>query len=263
MDHFDLNKQSWNGWASINFKSEFYDVEGFLNGKSSLKPIELELLGDLTGKTVLHLQCHFGQDSLSLARMGAKVTGIDISTDAIEKAIFLNDKLGLDAKFINCNVYDLKNYLDEQFDIVFTSYGTITWLPDLEKWADIIHHFLKPQGAFVFAEFHPVIWMFDDDLEQIAYSYFNDGPIKESTTGSYADRNAGVPLEFVCWNHSQAEVIQSLLNQNLNLSHLREYNYTPYDIFKGSKEVEPGKFRIEKIGDKVPLVYALKAVKSK
>ncbi|MEZ4982112.1 MAG: class I SAM-dependent methyltransferase [Saprospiraceae bacterium] len=262
MNHFDLNKESWNGWATINFKSDFYDVEGFLKGQSSLKTIELDLLGNLEGKSVLHLQCHFGQDSLSLARMGAKVTGVDLSNDAIDKAKMLNEKLGLDANFINCNVYDLKNHLDERFDVVFTSYGTITWLPDLDKWADIIQYFLKPEGEFIFAEFHPVIWMFDDDLEKIAYSYFNDGPIKESTTGSYADRDAGIPLEFVCWNHSQAEVIQALLNQQLQLKNLREYDYSPYNIFKGSIETEKGKFQVEKFGNKVPLVYALKAIKS-
>ncbi len=132
-DYIKINKQTWNNKTEVHVASDFYDNDNFLKGKSTLNSIELNLLGDLKDKKILHLQCHFGQDSLSLSRMGAKVTGVDLSNKAIEKAEELNQLLNLNAKFICCNIYDLPNYLNEKFDIVFTSYGTIGWLPDLSK----------------------------------------------------------------------------------------------------------------------------------
>ncbi|MFM7619546.1 MAG: class I SAM-dependent methyltransferase, partial [Bacteroidota bacterium] len=164
---FELNRTSWNKRVAVHMKSDFYFLEEFLKGRTSLNEIELNLLGDIRGKSILHLQCHFGQDTLSLARMGAEVTGVDLSDEAIEKAKALNAQMGLNAEFICCNVYDLKNHLDKKFDLVFTSYGTIGWLPDLDRWAEVVSHFLKPSGTFLFVEFHPVMWMFDNEFETV------------------------------------------------------------------------------------------------
>ncbi|MFK7786603.1 MAG: class I SAM-dependent methyltransferase, partial [Crocinitomicaceae bacterium] len=163
-DYLEKNKLSWNRRTEVHVDSEFYDNESFINGRSSLNSIELELLGDLAGKKILHLQCHFGQDTISLSRMGAEVVGIDLSDEAIRTAQKLATKTGQSTKFVCCDVYDLPNHLTEKFDIVFTSYGTIGWLPDLDKWANVVQHFLRPGGEFIFAEFHPVVWMFDDDF---------------------------------------------------------------------------------------------------
>ena len=143
------------------------------------------------------MQCHFGQDSLSLARMGAKVTGVDLSDKAIEKAIEFNQLLHLDAKFICCDIYDLPTYLNEKFDIVFTSYGTIGWLPDLSKWANIVSKYLKPNGKFIMAEFHPVVWMFDNDFKTVFYNYFNVTSIIEDESGTYADRCSEIVAKTV------------------------------------------------------------------
>lgn len=161
-NYIEINKHSWNNRTETHLNSEFYNMTGFLIGETSLNEIELELLGDISGKSILHLQCHFGQDSISLSRLGANVTGIDLSYKAIENAKIIAEKTQANTTFICCDIYDLKKHLDEKFDIVFTSYGTIGWLPDLDKWASIINHFLKPNGKFVFVEFHPVVWMFDD-----------------------------------------------------------------------------------------------------
>ena len=158
-----------------------------MKGKSSLKFIEVEELGDVKGKSMLHLQCHFGQDSLSWARMGAKVTGVDFSDQAISTANLLRDELKLDAKFICSNVYDLQSKLDQKFDIVFTSYGTIGWLPDLSKWGKLISHYLKPGGTFHIVEFHTFVWMFDDDFTEFKYSYFNQGEIEEVVEKEVSD----------------------------------------------------------------------------
>src|SRR5690606_26113745 len=153
-------------------------MDGFMYGKSSLKSIELDLLGDVSGKSILHLQCHFGQDTLSLSRMGAKVTGVDLSDNAIKIAQALTKKLNADAEFICCDLYDLPNHLNKTFDIGFTSYGTITWLRDLDKWAAVVSKFLKPEGKLVFAEFHPVVLMFDDAFEKNEYDHFKNKLLK-------------------------------------------------------------------------------------
>lgn len=256
-NYLTINKTTWNDRLKTHLESDFYDVEHFLKGKSSLNSIELALLGDLNGKRVLHLQCHFGQDTLSLGRLGAEVTGVDFSDKAIEAAQDLALKTGIDARFICADIYDLPNHLNEQFDLVFTSYGTIGWLPDLDKWATIVSQFLKPDGQFVFAEFHPVVWMFDNDFETIYYPYFNGDPILETTTGSYADKSADLTLSSMTWNHGLAEVFTALANQKISVELFREYDYSPYNCFKGMDEFEPGKFRIQKFGNKIPMVYAL------
>ncbi len=262
MDYKEINRNSWNKRTEIHLESEFYDMKGFLEGKSSLKTIELDLLGDVSGLKILHLQCHFGQDSLSLARMGAKVTGVDLSNVAIENAKKLAKDLKLDANFICCDLYDLPQFLDEEFDLVFTSYGTIGWLPDLNKWAKLVNRFLKTTGKFVFVEFHPVVWMFDDAFEKIEYSYFNKEDIV-TEEDSYAAMNNSTKESFVTWNHPLGDVLSSLIENSLILTKFSEMDYSPYNCFQNTIEFEDGKFRIKGLEEKIPMVYALVAEKSK
>ncbi len=256
-----INRASWNDRTEVHFDSEFYDNTTFLEGRNSLNPIELPLLGDLEGQSVLHLQCHFGQDTISMARMGANAVGVDLSDLSIERARELNDKAGANARFIRCNVYDLPQHLDETFDVVFASYGTIGWLPDIQQWADLVARYLKPGGRLVFAEFHPVVWMFDDDFKSVAYRYFNSGPIKEENSGTYTDEQAPIQAKYVSWNHGLSEVVTALRTAGLQLTTFQEFDYSPYDCFSGTEEFEPGKFRIKSIGNKLPMVYALVANK--
>ena len=157
MDYLALNKKLWDNKVASHVASDFYDMPAFLDGKNVLKPIELDLLGDINSESILHLQCHFGQDSLCLARMGAQVVGIDLSPKAIQKAQELNEELGLNAQFTCCDVYETRQYVSQKFDTVFTSFGTIGWLPDLDKWAKVIADSLKPGGRLIFVEFHPVV----------------------------------------------------------------------------------------------------------
>jgi 2-polyprenyl-3-methyl-5-hydroxy-6-metoxy-1,4-benzoquinol methylase len=259
-DYIEQNKASWNGKAELHFHSEFYNTPAFIDGKNTLNEIELNLLGDVSGKKILHLQCHFGQDTLSLQRLGASVTGVDFSEAAIEKANLLNNQLGLNANFICCDLYSLPQHLqNEQFDIVFTSYGTIGWLPDIDKWASIVEQYLKPDGKFVFAEFHPIIWMYDNDFTKITYSYFRDEAIVETESGSYASRESGEPFTTITWNHSIGEVVTALVKQGLKISALQEYDYSPYNCFSFAEESEPGKYRIKGMQNFVPMVYSLVA----
>lgn len=261
-NYLEINKTSWNSRVGPHLKSAFYDVAGFIKGGTSLNSIELELLGNVAGKNIIHLQCHFGQDTISLGRMGAKVTGVDLSDKAIESAVALSKQTNVPATFICSDIYDLPNHLNETFDIVFSSYGTISWLPDMDKWASIVSQYLKPGGTFVFAEFHPVVWMFDDDFQKIAYTYANTGAILETETGTYADRHANIGLKSVVWNHGLAEVLSALLNQGLELTSFKEYDYSPYNCFNHTIEFEPGKYRIKHLDNKMPMVYALSAKKA-
>ncbi|MGB7527130.1 class I SAM-dependent methyltransferase [Sphingobacterium cellulitidis] len=257
----EINKQLWNQKTNSHVESEFYNNVAFLAGKSSLNSIEIELLGDVTSKKILHLQCHFGQDTLSLARLGAHVTGIDLSDKAIEVAKEMNKQLNLDAEFICADVYDTPEELNEKFDIVYTSYGTIGWLPDLNRWAQVIQRCLKPNGKLVFVEFHPIVWMFDYDFSKFQYSYFNIEPIIEIQEGTYADRNANISAKEISWNHPLAEVFQGLLNNGLKIESFEEYNYSPYNCFNNTVEFEPGKFQIKSLEGKIPMLYSIVASK--
>lgn len=259
--YIEINRQSWNNRTETHLQSDFYDQENFLKGKSSLNPIELELLGDVQGKKILHLQCHFGQDTISLSRLGAHATGIDFSEKAIESAQEIAKETHSNATFICCDIYDLPNHLDEKFDIVFTSYGTIGWLPNLDQWAEIIARFLKPNGQLVMVEFHPVVWMFDDNFEKIAYRYFNSGAIVETENGTYADRDANISQSYVMWNHGLGEVLNSLIKNNLEINGFDEFDYSPYNCFNKTMEFETGKFRIAHLDDKIPMLYAIKATR--
>lgn len=260
-NYIEINKNSWNTKTEFHLKSEFYDMENFRKGKSSLNEIEQELLGELKGKKILHLQCHFGQDTISLQKLGANVTGVDLSDKAINYAKEIAKELNAKAEFICCDIYDLPNHLHQKFDLVFTSYGVIGWLPDLDKWANIISHFLKPEGKLVFVEFHPVVWMFDDNFDKIGYNYFNRGAIKESFEGTYADREAPIKQEYVMWNHGIAEVLNSLIKNGLEINLFNEYDYSPYNCFQHTIEFEPKKFRIKHLENKIPMVYAIQATK--
>ena len=258
--YFEANRQSWNLKTEVHRGSDFYNLEPWKKGGSSLTPIELGEVGDVRGKKLLHLQCHFGQDTLSWARLGAEVTGCDLSDQAIELARQLTTELELPARFVCCNVLDLRDHLAGAFDIVFTSYGTIGWLPDLEPWAAVVGHFVKQGGFFYIADFHPVIWMMDDEMEHLKYAYHNAGVIETEQTGSYADRYADIRYKEYGWNHSLSEIINSLIRQGLRIEFLNEYPYSPYDCFSKTVRGEDGNYRIQGLEGVLPMVYSIKAV---
>lgn len=258
---FEANKQLWNARVPHHLGSRMYDVEGFIAGKSSLTDIELELMGDVKGKRILHLQCHFGQDTLSLARMGAEVTGLDISDVALDAARELTVRCGLKADWVLSNVVEHRPELDGRFDIVFTSYGTIGWLPDLDPWAANIKRYLKPGGRLVFVEFHPAVWMFDNDFTHVQYSYFNRAVIVEEEQGTYADRDAPIKLASYGWNHDLGEVLTALLDQGLVLERFKELDGSPHDSFANTVRGDDGLFRIKGMEGKLPMVYGLRMSK--
>jgi len=259
--YFEANRQGWNLKTNVHESSSFYDLEAWKGGHDSLNPIELREVGDVSGKKMLHLQCHFGQDTLSWARHGARVTGCDLSDKAISLARKLSRELQIPARFVRCNVYDLPQHLGGKFDIVFTSYGTIGWLPDLDRWASVVAHFLKRKGFFYIADFHPVIWMMDDEMEHLKYAYHNAGVIETEQEGSYADRYADIKYKEFGWNHSLSEIINSLIRHGLRIEFLNEYPYSPYDCFSKTVRGEDGNYRIQGLENVLPMVYSIKATK--
>jgi 2-polyprenyl-3-methyl-5-hydroxy-6-metoxy-1,4-benzoquinol methylase len=270
----DLTKANlafWNELTDVHRQSAYYDLAGFKAGKQSLGPIELAELGpDVAGKTLLHLQCHFGMDTLSLARLGATVTGIDFSDKAIALARSLSDELSVPARFIESSVYDLPTVLAEQFDIVFTSWGVLIWLPDIRRWAEIVARYLKPGGTFYIAEIHPFLFAMDDDESvrdpRVRYPYFErPEPMAFDTDGSYADRSAHIEQSVSYeWRHSLSEIVSSLAATGLHIEYLHEFPYTQPGLdWAFLEEGEDGWARVRGHPDDFPLSFSIKAVKDR
>lgn len=262
--YIEANRERWNRLAEVNVKSRYYDVEGFREGESSLKSIELDEVGDVHGKRLLHLQCHFGMDTLSWRRLGAEVTGVDFSPAAIRLARELSRDVGLDARFIESDIYDLPAVLDDQFDIVFASYGVLCWLPDLPAWAGVIAHFLKPGGVFHLIDGHPINNVFENERDtaelRARYSYFHEPkPMKWEGSEPYADRHEKVEEASFQWTHSLGDVVNALIQAGLMLEHLNEFPCCVYDHFPFLELSPDGWYRFKYGVQSIPLTFSIKA----
>jgi SAM-dependent methyltransferase len=268
MDEYtETNRRRWNEVTPIHAASEFYDLAGFRAGKSSLRPIEREELGDVRGKSLLHLQCHFGLDTLSWARLGANVTGIDFSEEAIALARSLAVELQLDARFICCDLYDLPHRLEATFDIVFTSYGVLPWLRDLRRWAEIVAHFLHPNGTFYLIEFHPFADVFDDAPGtkglKLAYPYFPSiEPIALESATTYADPSANVSqARYYQWVHTLGDILTGLSSSGLRIEFLHEFPLCAYQKLPFLRRDADGWWRLPENDGQIPLMFSIKATK--
>jgi SAM-dependent methyltransferase len=261
-NYFETNRNTWNQKVSVHAKSDFYAMEAFRAGATSLKPYELKAMGNVEGKSLLHLQCHFGQDTLSWSRMGAKCTGVDLSDEGIKLAKSLNEELQLDATFLRCNVLETSRFIKEQFDIVFTSYGVIGWLPDLKPWGRMIYERLRPGGVFYMVEFHPILWMFDYKKQppRLSYHYHQDEVIYEEYQGTYADKDAAIKSREYGWNHGLGEVITALTEAGLQIEFLREHDESPYDMLPYLVQSDSGMYRLR--DQLYPLIFEIKARKA-
>jgi 2-polyprenyl-3-methyl-5-hydroxy-6-metoxy-1,4-benzoquinol methylase len=257
------NLQLWDSRVQRHIETDFYGLEAFRKGQSSLTHIEREALADVRGKSLLHLQCHFGLDSLSWAREGARVTGFDFSPRSIAAARALNQELGLDARFVESDVYSLRDHVRERFDIVFTSYGVLKWLHDIRRWGQIVAESLSPGGVFFLVEFHPFLYVFDyERAEKIAHPYFfGSEPVSYDETGSYADMSA--PAEAAqrvhSWPHPVSHVIQSLIDAGLRIDRHTEYPYSTINCFPFVREERPGRYVHRTYPNMVPILYSVMA----
>jgi len=268
--YYDANKELWDEFARVHYEteSEEYSVKSFLEGQTTLKSYELKEMGNVKGKSLLHLQCHFGLDTLSWAREGAIVTGIDISSEGIRLAKLLANQAKLEARFIESNFYDLPKVLSEEFDIVYTSIGVLCWLNDLKEWAKIITHFLKPGGFFYIAEIHPFSLVFDNETKdikdlQVYYNYFHDPkPMEFLADGSYSSDGIKIePKKEYEWAHSMSDIINSLIEAGLRIEFLNEYPFTVWKQFPFVERGADGFFRLKNQKAEIPLIFTLKAVK--
>lgn len=261
--HRDANRRLWDRWTELHADSPFYDVEGFKRGDGTLAEIELAEVGPVEGLDLLHLQCHFGLDTLSWARHGARVTGVDFSPRAVERARRLAAETGLDARFLCRDVYDLPADLDAAFDRVFTSYGVLWWLPDLPRWGEVVARCLRPGGSFHMVEFHPLLATLDDD-GRMAHGYFREAePFVEESPPSYAAPEAG-PAEGergVGWPYTLADTVGALLAAGLRLDHLHEHDHSPWGAFPFLEETAPGRWTVAGVDARLPVLFSLRATR--
>ena len=272
-DFVRANRKLWDGWSDLHVASEFYDVEGFKAGRDTLDDVELEgvleSVGDVEGKSLLHLQCHFGLDTLSWARRGARVTGVDFSEKAVAHARRLAREIHVGARFICADVTDTATVLEklqgELFDVVFTSHGTISWLPDLRPWARTIAGALKEGGTFFIADSHPFTWMFDDEATEpglaFRYEYFSREPLRFEEKGSYAVPDSDFRGVSHSWQHSFEEIVTSLAEAGLMVLSIREYPHLAWRWFPWMVEGEDGTFRLPEGMPQIPLMFSLRATK--
>jgi SAM-dependent methyltransferase len=266
---FAANQRLWDAWTAVHAEGEFYDVAGFRQGGIRVRPYEIAALGDVTGKTLLHLQCHFGLDTLSWARLGAVVTGIDFSPAAIRLARELAADIGMgDARFVESNIYQLPVRLGEEFDIVYTSRGVLGWLPDIRGWARVVARFVKPGGRFYISEAHPILDVFETDGVaprelRLQYPYWEHGdPLIFDVHGSYADRDAdlGGEHEEHGWDHGLGEIVTALIDAGLRIDRLEEFPFLewPADFLV---EDELGRYVLPEGPGELPLMFSLLASK--
>lgn len=276
-DFHEANRLSWNAATDAHNSHRCNQAEFLRDGGSTLFPDEIELLGDIKDKSLIHLQCNAGQDTLSLARLGAKVTGVDISDTAIDFARRLSADSSIPATFHRMDVYDWLATTEERFDVAFTSYGVLCWLSDLKAWGAGITRILKPGGRFVLLDFHPTYNLFENDWQLLipgmggALQYFEGG------IGDYvADSGAAAapsgydegiknfqnphPVYEFAWGIG--DIVTSLLDAGLRLTALREYPYSNgFKRFPDMREIAGSRFIMPEGRPEIPLMLGITAAK--
>ena len=260
-DYSKINKKWWNDVTQIHSKSELYNLKGFKKGKTSLEATELVELKKVRGKKLLHLMCHFGMDTLSWAREGAIVTGVDLSDESIKLAKQLSRETKTPATFICSDIYNLTEVLDGKFDIIFMSYGVLCWISNIKKWAKIINHFLEKGGVFYIVELHPFTNILSYDFK-LYYKYFKKGPYTDDSSGTYTDWDSDVKGFTYEWSYTLSDVINCLIKEGLKIDFVHEFPYTMYDQFPGFMEKnKKGQYVLKNKTIQIPLLFSLQATK--
>lgn len=266
-EHMAGNQRLWDQQTPAHFTSAFYDVPGFRAGRCTIDPLDVEELGDVTGRTLLHLQCHFGLDTLSWARRGATVTGVDFSPAAITRARQLADELAIAARFVCCNVYDTPAHVADTFDIVYTSGGVLCWLPDLPHWAAVIADRLRPGGILYLRDFHPIVATLDDSATatepRFKYRYFDNGEaLRFETNGvSYAAVDSAITEPSHEWPHSLGDIVTAVAAAGLRIDYLHEFPFIAYQALPCLVEYEPDRWHDPAAPQSIPLTFSLRATK--
>ena len=268
------NRARWDETVAIHAKSEFYGLDRFLAGESKLLPLDLEEVGDVTGKSLLHLQCHFGLDTLSWARMGAEVVGVDFAPSAVDTAREIAGCAGLKAEFVESELYASPDVLADRlgsFDIVYVNLGALCWLPDVAGWARVCAGFLREGGTLYVRDVHPLTQTLDDESAsgelRLIYPYFETSQPQHWTGGEdYADDSASLAhQDSYEWNHSLGEIVTAVIDAGLQIEFLHEQDWTVYRALPWLVESERGIWRLpERDGEpdrRLPLMFSLSATK--
>lgn len=257
----ETNRANWDERVPIHASGKFYDVPAFKSGQERLRPFEVEEVGDVSGRDLLHLQCHFGIDALSWARRGANVTGLDFSAPAIEAARGLASELGLEAEFVEANVYDAADALgNKRFDIVYTGIGALNWLPDIARWAEVASSLVRPGGFLYVSEFHPFTTVFGDDDLTVTHDYFQKEPFVWDEPGTYADFEAETVNNVTYeWNHTLGEVLSAVASTGLTIELLHEHDYTLFPRWPILEKSGFDTYRLPEGSPRIPLMYSFRA----
>ena len=269
-DPVEANRRLWDARTPIHVRSDFYDVDGFRAGRSTLHELEVDEVGPVGGRRLLHLQCHFGLDTLSWARLGAEVTGLDFSGAAVAEARRLAEEVGLAdrATFVESDLHDAPSHPDlagRTFDVVFTSYGAITWMPDIRRWASVAASLVAPGGFLYVAELHPATQTLNDEpgIEtlELAYPYWTtpDSPLRFEEPGTYADHDADIELPEYCWQHGLGDLVTAVIDAGLVLEFLHEHDRTVYQQLPFLELGDDGWWRLPDGMPPQPFLFSLRA----
>jgi SAM-dependent methyltransferase len=267
-----LNRANWDERAPAHAASPDYEVDRFVDDPEFLSRVvrfDLPRLGDIRGLRGVHLQCHIGTDTISLARLGAEMTGLDFSSASLAQARELAAQTGAEVRFVEAEVYDAVQTLgDEAFDLVYTGIGALCWLPSISRWADAVAGLLAPGGRLFVREGHPMLWALEDErtdgLLVVDYPYFERAePIELDALGTYVETTASFHHNLILqWNHGLGEIVSSLLDRGMELTMLVEHDSVPWTAMPGQMEqIELGEWRLIDRPWRLPHSYTLQAVK--
>jgi SAM-dependent methyltransferase len=270
--YVDGNRQHWDSRADAHAASPDYGVERFLTDPSYLSEIvrfDRPRLGDLSGTDAVHLQCHIGTDTLSLARLGARMTGLDFSAQSLTQARRLADAVGADIDYRHGEVYDAVEVLGAaRFDLVYTGIGALCWLPSVARWAQVVADLLRPGGRLFVREGHPMLWALDESADQpvLAYPYFEtQEPMLYEESDTYVATDQPLPMtRSATWNHGLGEIVTALLDRGLSITQFAEHDSVPWNALPGQMAPDDrGEYRLLHRPDRLAASYTLEAVKSR
>ena len=271
-EYAELNRASWDERAPAHAASSDYAVDRFASDPGHLSEVvrfDLPLLGDIAGLRGVHLQCHIGTDTVSLARLGADMTGLDFSPASLAEARRIAGLAGADVRFVEAEVYDARGALGpEPFDLVYTGIGALGWLPDIARWARVVAGLLRPGGRLFIREGHPMLWALDDPrpdgLLAVEYPYFERAePMVFDEGGTYVETDVVFTHNRTHeWNHGLGEIVTALINAGMGLTGLVEHDSVPWDALPGQMErIGGGEWRLADRPWRLPHTYTLQAVK--
>jgi SAM-dependent methyltransferase len=268
-DYRAVNLANWNDRAAAHAASPTYAVHRFAEDPAYLSHtvrFDRPLLGDVSGLRAIHLQCHIGTDTISLARLGATMTGLDFSDKSLDEARRIATGAGADITFVQSDVYDALEAAGDGFDLVYTGIGALLWLPDINRWARTVRSLLRPGGRLFIREGHPVLWSVDDERDDVLalrYPYFeHQEPLIFTEPGTYVETDHEFTAnETHSWNHGLGEIVTALLRAGMTITGLTEHTTVPWDALPGRmRHLEDGEYELADRPERLPHTYTLQAI---